>query len=303
MNERELRETVAGTGRLLLKKELVARTWGNFSARAGGTRFLITPSGLGYEAMTADDIVLYDGETGKWEGTRKPSSEKGIHRAAYAIFPEADFVIHTHQIYASALGLTGPESMNVTEEERKELGGVAWAAYGLPGTKKLCENVEAAMKSGAETVLMVHHGALICGKDREEAIRRAELLEAIAKRSLKGLPDGEEPERAWADLGIPLYAELDDMAQMIGRRIPFAPDEETAEKLLERTNAVFVRGKGCLVRGEDADDTEALKILARKAAVAALHTRASGTGARLGPFDTALMRYVYKSKYSKQKKG
>ncbi|MBR5741905.1 MAG: class II aldolase/adducin family protein, partial [Firmicutes bacterium] len=210
---------------------------------------------------------------------------------------------HTHQIYASALGLTGPETMPVTNGERKELGGIAWAAYGLPGTKKLRENVETAMKSGAETVLMVHHGAVICGKDREETIRRAELLEEIAKRSLKGLPDGAEPERVWAELGIPLYAELDDMAQMIGRRIPFAADEDAAEKLLEKTNAVFVRGKGCLVRGDDADDTEALAILARKAAVAALHTRASGLDVRLGPFDTALMRYVYKTKYSKQKKG
>ena len=249
MNERDLRETVAGTGRLLLEKELVARTWGNFSARLDETRFLITPSGLGYETMTADDVVLFDGASDEWEGTRKPSSEKGIHAAAYAIFPEANFVIHTHQIYASALGLTGPETMPVTDEEREELGGIAWAAYGLPGTKKLRENVETAMKSGAETVLMVHHGAVICGKDREETIRRAELLEEIAKRSLKGLPDGAEPERVWAEFGIPLYAELDDMAQMIGRRIPFAADEEAAEKLLEKTNAVFVRGRDALSAG------------------------------------------------------
>jgi L-fuculose-phosphate aldolase len=301
-----LRECVAETGRLLLEKELVVRTWGNFSARLGEDRFLITPTGLGYEAMTAEDIVSVDRATGEWEGTRRPSSESGIHAAAYAVFPDAAFVIHTHPVYATAVGLTGPGSLPLTEEERASLGGIAWASYALPGTKRLRENVERAMRSGAETVLMARHGVVICGRDREEAVGRAERLEEIAKRSVRGLPDaadGTEPERAWAELGIPLIAELDDMAQMIGRRIPFAADEEAAERILRNRSAVFVRGKGCLFRSADADESEALKRIVRKAAVAALHTRASGVDARLGLFDTAWMRFRYRTEYAKKKNG
>ena len=74
MDEKTLREQVAETGRLLLEKRLVARTWGNFSARLDETHFVITPSGLGYEQMIADDMVRFCLADETWEGTRKPSS-------------------------------------------------------------------------------------------------------------------------------------------------------------------------------------------------------------------------------------
>ena len=102
MNIEDAGKQVAESGRMLLDEGLTARTWGNISCRVGGS-MLITPSGLGYESMTGADVVTVDLESGKWSGSRKPSSEKGIHIAAYAAFPEAGFVIHTHQTYASAI--------------------------------------------------------------------------------------------------------------------------------------------------------------------------------------------------------
>ena len=59
---------------VLLEKKLVARTWGNFSARLDEAHFAITPSGLGYEQMGADDIVRFCLADESWEGSRKPSS-------------------------------------------------------------------------------------------------------------------------------------------------------------------------------------------------------------------------------------
>ena len=59
MDEKTILEQVAETGRLLLEKRLVARTWGNFSARLDEAQFVITPSGLGYEQMSADDMVRF----------------------------------------------------------------------------------------------------------------------------------------------------------------------------------------------------------------------------------------------------
>lgn len=327
MDEKLARAQVAETGRMLLKRQLVARTWGNFSRLVDETHFCITPSGLGYETMRPEDIVLYDREKDKWVGTRKPSSEKGVHVAAYALLPNTGFVVHTHQIYASAIGLTGPDSLAISEEERRRLGGIAWAKYGLPGSNRLKERVSAAMASGAHTVLMVNHGALICGKDRDEAIERAQLLEEVCRRSCRGqeepaahkdaaallararalyptamLCDTEET-LSFAALRTPLYAQLDDMAQMIGAVIPAAQDDREALQLLGKRNAVLLDGVGALVRGDDEDDSTALRLLVHKAAVAALHCRASGKQVRLGMLDTMLMRTVYLTKYSKQKKG
>lgn len=327
MDEKTLREQVAETGRLLLEKRLVARTWGNFSARLDETHFVITPSGLGYEQMIADDMVRFCLADETWEGSRKPSSEKGIHAAAYRLFPEVGFVIHTHQAYATALGLTDPGQLSLTEEEREALGGVAWAEYGLPGTKRLREAVAAALQTGAHIVLMRHHGALICGKDRSDALRRAVLLETVCRRSCRldeAVPEPQDPAailsrvsrvhpnadaetgdaaRAWSALRVPLRNQLDDAAQMIGAQIPFARDERELRVLLCNYAAVFLPGVGAVVCGEDAADTEALKVLTDKAAIAALHTRALDRSASLSLFDCVLMRQVYRLKYSKQKKG
>ena len=326
MDEKFLFEQVAETGRLLLEKRLVARTWGNFSARLDETHFVITPSGLGYEQMNADDMVRFCFADETWEGSRKPSSEKGIHAAAYRLFPEVGFVIHTHQAYATALGLTESKQLGLTEEEREALGGVARAEYGLPGTKKLKEAVAAALQSGAHTVLMKHHGALICGKDREDALRRAMLLEAVCRRSCRcdePVPEAQdasallervreahpnaaaetgEAARAWSALHIPLRNQLDDAAQMTGVQIPFAKDERELRVLLCNYAAVFLPGVGAIVCGEDEGDTEALKVLTDKAAIAALHTRALNVRAALSLFDCVLMRQVYRLKYSKKKK-
>ena len=325
MDEKNILEQVAETGRLLLEKRLVARTWGNFSARLDETHFVITPSGLGYEQMDADDMVRFCLTDETWEGSRKPSSEKGIHAAAYRLFPEVGFVIHTHQAYATALGLTEPGQLGLTEEEWASLGGVAWAEYGLPGTKKLKNAVSAALQTGAHTVLMRHHGALICGKDREDALRRSILLESVCRRSCRcgaPIPDAQdasallsrvrevfpnaavetgEASRAWSSLRIPLRAQLDDAAQMIGARIPAAESERELHALLWNVPAVFVPDVGAVVCGENTADTEALRVLTDKAAIAALHTRALHARAELSLFDCVLMRQVYRLKYAKKK--
>ena len=78
-----------------------------------------------------------------------------MHTAAYRSFRDVGFVIHTHQKYATALGLTGDASLDMTEEEREKLGGIGTAAYGLSGTKKLSLAITEVFERGCETVLMV----------------------------------------------------------------------------------------------------------------------------------------------------
>lgn len=328
MDAAEAKRLTAESGMMLLKEKLAARTWGNISCRTGEKSMVITPSGLGYDGMKPDDIVSVDMQTGEWAGERKPSSEKGIHISAYRQFPDAGFVIHTHQTYASAIGLSGFDTLSLSEEEKDELGGIALAGYGMSTTKKLARYVAAAFESGAHTVLMAHHGAVIVGKDREETFRRALLLENVCRRACKGQPgkqpilDEELAERllnsvkkdfkhvshiasppvlACASHGTAVRAQLDDMAQMIGAKLFVAkPEESAVADALKKHEAVLVPGVGAICRAPTQDDISALCLLAEKSCICWLHTQAAGAEVRLSSFDIWLMRKVYLMKYSKK---
>ncbi|MBP1736588.1 MAG: class aldolase/adducin family protein [Oscillospiraceae bacterium] len=326
MDGHEAKQSVAGAGRMLLEEGLAARTWGNVSCRVSRTSFAITPSGLSYEGMTADDVVLYDIETGKCTGSRRPSSEKGVHAAAYARLPDAGFVIHTHQTYASALGLAGFHPAIVSPEKSVLLGGIALARYGLPGTRKLRNHIDAALISGAHTILMAHHGALIVGRDRHEAFERAKLLELICKSACAGQPSAQgdtsmletlaelatrafphvsctgEPAVQETSRLVPLLrAQLDDMAQMIGPKlVSVAPQAADVLQALSRHPAVLVHGAGAICRAETQGDCDALRMLVEKSCVCFLHTKKLGASAALSSIDALLMRGVYLRKYSKQ---
>ena len=299
----DLRQQVVDTGLLLLEKKLVARTWGNVSAKVDDEHFLITPSGLSYTKTTPEDLALYDMVTGEYEGEFKPSSEKGIHAAAYKAFDDVEFVIHTHQTFASAFSLTGVDDIIMTREEEEKLGGILVAGYGLPGTKTLKNEVASCFNKGAHCVLMKHHGAVVAGTSKEDALERIQLLEDVCKRSYEGHKLDEKATVAYSRLGIPLKAQLDDMAQMIGPQIDVITGDPKKYLIKNNKNAVIVQNRGIAVRGKDKEDTEALRILVEKAAVSALHTRCYGEKATLGFLDTRLMNVVYNMKYSKKKEA
>lgn len=167
-NETEARKLVAEAGRKLLEKGLVARTWGNISARISEDSFVITPSGKAYEGLTEDDMVKVSIDDCSWEGDVKPSSEKGVHADAYALRPDVNFIIHTHQYYASAVAA-----------ECRNTRFAPCGAYGLPGSKKLRRNMEECIKEHPQdrAFLMARHGALILGSDPDEAFELANVLE------------------------------------------------------------------------------------------------------------------------------
>ena len=96
-------------------------------------------------------------------------------------------------------------------------------------------------------------------------------------------------------------AQVDDMAQMIGSKIPVAKDVSDAEHMMKKYNAVLVPDYGAVIRAETEDDLHAMKLLVDKACLCAAHTRASGKEKKLSAVDVALMHFVYLNKYSKQK--
>ncbi len=175
------KKLVIEAGERLVEKGLIARTWGNVSCRVDDKTFVITPSGKPYIGLTPDDIVEVAINTLEWGGNVKPSSEKGIHAEVYKQFPDANFVIHTHQKIASAVSALSNGIEKVTGEAANLIGSIIHlGGYGLPGTKKLKKGVTNALRLGpSKAVIMAHHGALCFGKDSDEAFEVASSLENV----------------------------------------------------------------------------------------------------------------------------
>jgi L-fuculose-phosphate aldolase len=160
-----------------------------------GETFVITPSGKGYDTLTAADIAVLRvkdlapmaDETGAVCAV-KPSSEKGIHAACYALRPDVGFVIHTHQFLASLAGLSKEGAIRDAANFWADIVGpeIPIAKYGLPGTGKLKKAVAACLKASeaANAILMARHGALCVGKDSESAFLVAQTLEDVCGRFL-----------------------------------------------------------------------------------------------------------------------
>ena len=171
-SETEARDLVIEAGLRLLENKLISRTWGNISARISKDEFIITPSGKAYDKLTPADLVRVKVEDASYTGSIKPSSEKGVHAAAYDLRNNTGFVIHTHQYYASAVAA-----------ECRGIKTAPCADYALPGTTRLKKLVAECIKSNPydNTFLMARHGTLILGSNMEEAFARAEALEEKCK--------------------------------------------------------------------------------------------------------------------------
>ncbi len=179
--ERMARREIVEMGRTLAAKRLVAGSWGNISCRAGDGLIAVTPSGLGYEKTRDEDIVILDMDGNVLKGRRVPSSESRLHLAVYAACPQAGAIIHTHSIYASALAAMGRDVPAVIEDIVQIIGGsVKCAAYALPGTQQLADNAVQAL-AGRKAALLANHGAVCWGKNLEDALIVAEVLEKAAQ--------------------------------------------------------------------------------------------------------------------------
>lgn len=182
---KEAKELVIKAGKILVESGLIARTWGNISARISDTQFVITPSGLAYETLSEEQIVVVNIADCTYEGNIKPSSEKGIHADTYRLRPEINFVVHTHQEKASVISMDGEELKIVENAQKLVLGEVVpCAPYGISSTKKLKKAVEMTLTKYpvCKAILMKHHGTLCLGESLEHAFEIAQTLEQAANK-------------------------------------------------------------------------------------------------------------------------
>ena len=176
-----LKLLIIEAGKKLLLEGLVTRTWGNVSIRVDQTFMLITPSGRTYNDLTANDIVLVNYHTLKYEGTIKPSSEKGLHCEIYRTRKEINAVIHTHQMNASTVAAARREVPPILDDMVQIIGpSVRVADYALPSTQRIVNKTVKALK-GRMAALMANHGAVCIGRDIEEAFVVCQVLEKACK--------------------------------------------------------------------------------------------------------------------------
>lgn len=184
----EAKKLVVEAGKKLVETGLIARTWGNVSARISDTQFVITPSGRAYETLTPEEVVVVNIDDCTHEGDIKPSSEKGIHADAYKHHPLVNFVIHTHQKAATIVSITGMEIRNVYSEFRPILGDIVPVAdYAMSTTNSLRKKVEACMmmNPSCNAFMLMHHGALCFGDSFEKAFEVADALEKCCEKVIK----------------------------------------------------------------------------------------------------------------------
>jgi L-fuculose-phosphate aldolase len=166
-------------------------TSGNISARFGG-RMLITPSGVPYGDMAADDLAAMpiEGEYGSWDGPLAPSTEWRFHLDITRARPEVGAIVHAHSTFATALAIARKE-IPACHYMIAAAGGptIRCARYATYGTKELSDNALQALENRT-ACLLANHGMIATGPNLDKAMWLAVELETIARQYVVSLSIG-----------------------------------------------------------------------------------------------------------------
>ncbi len=189
----ELKKIVFEANLELVKHGLVIFTWGNVSAIDRKENLvIIKPSGVSYEEMKADDMVVLDMDGNIVEGKLKPSSDTATHLALYKAFPNIGGVVHTHSTYATAWAQSGCDIPNIGTTHAdyfkddipctrsmtpEEIGG----HYELETGNVIVERFAHLNPDYTPGVLVKNHGPFSWGKDAHDAVHNAVVMEQVAK--------------------------------------------------------------------------------------------------------------------------
>jgi L-ribulose-5-phosphate 4-epimerase len=179
-----LRETVARLHAELTRYHLVSWTAGNISARVPGEDLMvIKPSGISYDDLTADTMVVTDLHGKLVDGDLSPSSDTDAHAYVYRHMPEVGGVVHTHSSYATAWAARGEPIPCVLTMIADEFGGdIPVGPFALIGDDSIGRGiVETLRDSRSPAVLMKGHGPFTVGKDARAAVKTAVMLEEVAR--------------------------------------------------------------------------------------------------------------------------
>jgi len=204
MTEAEARQAVIETCLEMSGSGLVQGTSGNVSLR-WGDGFLVTPSGVAYEAMVPEQVAFVDLEGG-YRGDWLPSSEWRMHLDIYAARPEAGAVVHTHSPHATALSCLRRD-VPAFHYMVAVAGGVdlRCAGYATFGTQELSDAMLVALRERS-ACLLANHGMICFGADLSRALWLAGEVETLCQQYVLA-----------CSLGAPVVLSDADMADVIER--------------------------------------------------------------------------------------
>ncbi|MCB2174220.1 MAG: L-ribulose-5-phosphate 4-epimerase [Actinomycetales bacterium] len=163
---------------------LVVWTAGNVSQRLRTADLLvIKPSGVSYDELTPESMVVCDLDGNLVDGTRSPSSDTAAHAYVYKHMPEVYGVVHTHSTYATAWAARGEPVPCVLTMMGDEFGGdIPIGPFALIGDDSIGRGiVETLRASRSPAVLMQNHGPFTIGKDARSAVKSAAMVEEVAR--------------------------------------------------------------------------------------------------------------------------
>jgi L-ribulose-5-phosphate 4-epimerase len=209
-----LRAEVAQLHGELARNELVIWTAGNVSARVPGHDLLvIKPSGVSYDELTAESMVVCDLYGTLVDGEGSPSSDTAAHAYVYRHMPEVGGVVHTHSTYATAWAARAEPIPCVLTMIADEFGGdIPVGPFALIGDDSIGRGIVETLRGNrSRAVLMAGHGPFTVGRDGRDAVKAAVMLEDVARTV--------------------------HISRQLGSPVPIAPDDVTS--LFERYQNVY----------------------------------------------------------------
>jgi L-ribulose-5-phosphate 4-epimerase len=179
-----LREQVCGLHSELVRYGLVAWTAGNVSGRVPGEDVMvIKPSGVGYDELTPESMVVCALDGSVLEGDLSPSSDTASHGFVYREMADVGGVVHTHSTYASAWAARGEAIPCVLTAMADEFGGpIPVGPFALIGGEEIGRGVVQTLHGErSKAVLMQSHGVFTIGSDARDAVKAAVMCEDVAR--------------------------------------------------------------------------------------------------------------------------
>ena len=180
----ELCATVSALHAELTRYGLVAWTAGNVSARVPGENLMvIKPSGVSYDALTPEAMIVCDLDGTVVRGDHAPSSDTAAHAYVYRAMPEIGGVVHTHSTYATAWAARGEAIPCVLTAMADEFGGeIPVGPFALIGNDDIGKGIVATLAGHrSPAVLMQNHGVFTIGRTAREAVKAAVMCEDVAR--------------------------------------------------------------------------------------------------------------------------
>jgi L-ribulose-5-phosphate 4-epimerase len=180
----KIRREVSELHAELVRYNLVAWTSGNVSGRIpGADLFIIKPSGVDYDQIAPDNMILCNLDGSVVEGDLSPSSDTAAHAYVYRAMPEIGGVVHTHSSYASAWAARGEPVPCVLTAMADEFGGpIPIGPFALIGNDDIGQGIVQTLRgSRSPAVLMQNHGVFTIGRTARAAVKAAVMCEDVAR--------------------------------------------------------------------------------------------------------------------------